>query len=1117
MAQGLWNLYAGANLPATTSRTIGSTSAAATSGRYLASRRRKLQHELATGHVRASQLGTSDLATLGLGSHKISPNSGDDTVSGVGGLFKNLGKDIYGVAKGFFPGLWTLGKAVAHDAAPWSGPLSGDDSEVVDKVLKPVYQTYKDTYFSGNVGQKLYDHPLQPILDLATIASGGAAAASKAGKVAVKAGSNAGVAQSLASLTSRGGRAPATMRLGNTDEATVSIPREYTPRPLAHLGQQGLDKLGAKFEPLGNFQGRKALQRELKLTDVRSRGEAARAIADVGKPIADRVKDLSLPEQIALGLSLRGVNTPELLLKAQERWRQALADPEVNKRAESIGISREYRETLTRDDIGLADLIQHPTPKMVAAADAIRGDVSKGLEELPITPEQHAAHVSSYQRRLLSDDPNTPIPAADYDIQVPEGAIEPTYVPDVRAAGFEPHRSFSKLSKATGGVVKSGPLTFRRGPAERLQSTSAITSQNILAPRAQRYLHDSTGQTFDEGVFRTDPRLYVEHAAKRERDLIENGFNVNLVDKYAYRKDGEVVKFKNQEELLAAGLKPDEWVFVNPEYPIAWFRAESNFMKQAEGIIQRLQDADSQDAVVVQQMLDSITDADARAFISSHWGALKKPGVAIPRDFFEYQRQLVSTTEPFNNPAMRLYVRMMHRWRNLVLAYMPRWALNTAVGSFITNMVKGVLNPVNYVQGDRLRRSYLDPSSGETVIRPFGAKGREFDSSGLEKSEPVGVTLQEQAIAEMLEPSMGGYQQTMNIRMPTRKLVAAVQHIEDFFRRASFIHSMKQISRREPDILPGATEAMGEVLSDHYGMVASQRGSVENMLKDPVLVERALQDTNKFGYNYGALGPFERRYVRQFVPFWGWYKFISLLAYRLPVEFPGRTAAINQLALIGNDALEEVGAVPEWMKGSIVLGMKDNGVIKYMPTTGLNPFSSFANPLSPDGILEGTLSSGQLSPVLQSLLQGYGYDPLSGDSVRVSPESGVTQDFLGRLINQEGDVVSARQVAPVRRTIMSLLRSIPQIRLGEKYALEGGGSVYPESIPLIAPRPMSPASEDSYTTGSAPGDVGLSVIGLMPRSYDVRRYQQLREKRRRYNQTKRRRDLLKLKRKMEQK
>jgi hypothetical protein len=76
---------------------------------------------------------------------------------------------------------------------------------------------------------------------------------------------------------------------------------------------------------------------------------------------------------------------------------------------------------------------------------------------------------------------------------------------------------------------------------------------------------------------------------------------------------------------------------------------------------------------------------------------------------------------------------------------------------------------------------------------------------------------------------------------------------------------------------------------------------MSDFVKDnPDLVRRAIEDVNRFSYNFATLGPIERRYVRQAVPFWGWYKFISGLAYRLPVDFPGRAGLMAHIGMLGS-------------------------------------------------------------------------------------------------------------------------------------------------------------------------------------------------------------------------
>jgi hypothetical protein len=198
------------------------------------------------------------------------------------------------------------------------------------------------------------------------------------------------------------------------------------------------------------------------------------------------------------------------------------------------------------------------------------------------------------------------------------------------------------------------------------------------------------------------------------------------------------------------------------------------------------------------------------------------------------------------------------------------------------------------------------------------------------------------------------------------------------------------------------------------------------------------------------------------------------------------------LSNAGQEKFDELGDVPDWLAGSIILNFR-GGHLKYLSGMGLNPFSQFANPLAPHGAVNGLLELGQLSPVIQSLLLAAGHDPLTGDAVRVSPEDGVGSDLLGRLLNLH----SGEQVNPssspgqlgLKRLVMGLIRSFPEYRLGEKYVLNKGDSPYPESIPLIAPRPMGIKYKGKGLEG--PDAVAAASTGIIPRYYDVGNYQDL--------------------------
>lgn len=1130
----LADLYIGAGISKPIARGSGLQAGAMSSGAYFRTKRRTVLNELATGAKRQSQLGTSDLAVLGLGGAKKPKSNrslpGGGFFKGVGGLFGNLGKDVADFTTGLPGGIVKLVGSAASDVFRMDHVLTGD-SALYKNILKPTFEGYKHTYGQGNVLKNIYEHPLGPILDAATIASLGAGGAAKAGQVATRAG-NTGRLADLARITARDGRPSINLPGGR------EIPREYTPRPLAKAGQIGLDKLGrvgadGGLNKLGEFQARRASAGASRMAHQEELGARAQNIAGVIRPLAETGRAMSDPDvSLAYALAIRGVNTPERLAAYQERVRTAMKDPEIVQKQEALGVPLAVQERRANLPERVQRLILDPTfePESQAAMQAARArwesDVQRGHTQLevdvPDIRKIHDTKIGSYQREL---DGTEGTAAPDFA----PGQIEPGYAPDIQANNLETFVPRGRLSKVV-PFMKPGEEAIRvKGRTNRSMRDNALALQDVFVPRAQSYLHDASGETFFQGLFRADPQVWVDHAIQREKDIAERAFSKKIIEENALLgPDGQPRRFTSAE-FNQAGLGATH-VLTNPDFPMQWFRAETSFTKDAARLVNALKkEGDMVNANVVEQMLKNLTDADAKAFMSTHMMAMKKPGVAIPKAFSEYQRKILQVSDPFNNPLMRAYAGFMHHWRNTVLAYMPRWGLNTAIGSFVTNVTKGVVNPLDYVRGNRLGRTYLD-EEGQSVTRP-GMIGRsrlggrndlDFSSQRYTKMEPAGVSLQGEARQELLDSSAG-----RQASFPTEKLIAGVQHIEDFFRRASFQQSLRKNARQqahEPAVLvgdvphtgealadvnaapEGTLENMGDVVADAHLQIKNHNGDLESMLADEQLVRRSLRDTNKFGYNYGALGPDERRYVRQFMPFYGWYKFISNLAGRLPVEYPGRTAALMQLGEIGHDMQEELGQMPEWIKGSIILGVNADGTIRYLPTRGMNPFSSFFNPLNPGASLKQL--TGMANPLIQAGAQAAGFDTLTGDSVRVSPQSGAGRDFLGNLVNDRGEQVAPGSIQPVARGLMALARSIPQYRLGEKYMLEGGGSVYPEHIPFgIQNRPMSPASGDALTSGVEA--IGRSVVGINPRGYDLKKYQQLTRKRAQYIKKKNKRSIRK--------
>jgi hypothetical protein len=151
-------------------------------------------------------------------------------------LTANLAKDIGTAAYGFFPGLYKLA----------TDPI---------KTGKAIGQSYQDTYgplFKGDFkefGQNVYDHPLGPILDVATVLTLGAGSAVKVPAAIGKAGATgARIAETptMARLAQAGQR----QRLTRTDRPGA---RGRLEKVVAKEGtKQGLPRLDTYFWTSGN-------------------------------------------------------------------------------------------------------------------------------------------------------------------------------------------------------------------------------------------------------------------------------------------------------------------------------------------------------------------------------------------------------------------------------------------------------------------------------------------------------------------------------------------------------------------------------------------------------------------------------------------------------------------------------------------------------------------------------------------------------------------------------------------------------------------------------------------------------------------------------------------------
>ena len=1150
----LFNLYAGGTMTSGQASGAGGALASISAG-HARHRAQILKSNVESGAMSLSSLSPTDRLLVaqqdptkdsGGGAKMFGidlPFGLGDKRKGVLGFLRNALGDqgLEGALKHLPGGIWEMGKSGVEDIAeePWklaslaAGPLAplafggisiaDKDSKTYQNIVKPTWETYKWQYgplTKGDfktTGKRFYEQPLPYLLDVGTVASGGAGGVAKLAQLSGNTGR-------LSRMTSREGRPDKEITSGlpneilrNRGAEPIALPRYYSNRPLRKLWQVGADAVVRSR--LGEVGGRASLQR---ISERRSMGDwidknwglkqmaGQQQIMLKTRDLAKLLNGLSPGEVMALHLALRGANTRPRLNALQESWRASLRGENEEGRNVtdfSPDVSHEYLEYKANLPESVVQLIEEPTERMIRAADRWNEVVEAARADLGVPDDVHLDSSFRLQRELAGGtdaDGVTPVDTPTLLSEFEESGypIRPTYVPDVDAA--QEGLTFRKTGSRIPGIEGARELASRVGLGDRRGGREpeliqgkrarvgrlALGPENVVREPFQAYLKHSDLNTLMSGVVRFDKRVLLNHIARREQDLVDDIFNHTVIRGLALTdRDGEEVQFKRQSD-VDKEYGHGRYVLVHPDMATRFFRQETQMLEKVIDKIDELRQSGRD--VGDDEMLAALNDllkTDAREFVTSTMGAVRNYGVAIPRAAYDRLAAHAKATEPFNFGPARAYQTALNKWRTWTLAMMPRWWINTAVGTATLNMVKGVWNPRDYYRAWKLRGSAnLDPR----------------------------VRLGGLAIAESLEnnrvaSSLGG----------TRWAFDTVQKIEDYFRTASYMHSLKKVDREHMNEIGEIVKSYApfmdlKLVGGKEGRLGNEEAWLAKMTENPEYVRWAIDDVNRFAYNFMDLGPTERRYVRQFIPFWGWYKFITKLIWRLPMDHPGKMNAVVRLGQIGQMKEEELGWLPPWARGAIFLNT-DKRNLRYLPTRGLNPFSSFANPFSVDGTIAGLMRLGQLSPAIGAGLYGMGIDPQTGDRVSISPQEGIGSDFFGGWVDTAtGEPIHPMQAAGGRRFGMGLARAFPQFRIAEPL-LMGGNPPYPESVPLFAPRPMGvlPESRREFDVGFQPSlNLLAPYSGLAPKTIDLKRSQGLREKRAEYAETKNKNERKKLRKRL---
>ncbi len=238
---------------------------------------------------------------------------------------------------------------------------------------------------------------------------------------------------------------------------------------------------------------------------------------------------------------------------------------------------------------------------------------------------------------------------------------------------------------------------------------------------------------------------------------------------------------------------------------------------------------------------------------------------------------------------------------------------------------------------------------------------------------------------------------------------------DDLPRRALFLSQMRR---------DAAVVRIRRLTADGQRASVSLEDAIRQVAKgDPSRIADAVEHVDNFLGNFTQMNHFERAYVRRLIPFYSWFKVITKLSLRLPVESPIR---VRFFQLAGQVA-EDNGTVPPWeapsyLQNSLVAGPEQGGQQSVLATSSVNPFYT---PVQLWDALSkrqtGTASPVQLlNPWIQSAITGLtGKDLFYGGNYK-----GLGAGAPGPL-SYPGEAAG------------SFVSSLPQYRLGEQLGYIG--------------------------------------------------------------------------------
>jgi hypothetical protein len=252
---------------------------------------------------------------------------------------------------------------------------------------------------------------------------------------------------------------------------------------------------------------------------------------------------------------------------------------------------------------------------------------------------------------------------------------------------------------------------------------------------------------------------------------------------------------------------------------------------------------------------------------------------------------------------------------------------------------------------------------------------------------------------------------------------------------------------------------------------------------DEVLVRPLVNKVHEILPVFNLLGNFERKYIRRFVPFVNWYKFMVNYGAKLPAQHPFKLVGARGLGALFEEHREQVfkdyfpfmtreiegAGIPPRFDHMWPIGQRGDQMAKFFNVRGANPFTTISDFVELDFM-------NMASPIITVPIEQVTGRAIFGNRKFESGEAGVTVTHKG---------VEYKEFAKVRPPLVDhIMSQLPQYTLLKKWLVPARQW---DTGTLLNPDPILNPDTGEYVYPIESLEKILNMLGVDQKTLDVQK------------------------------